>query len=99
MTDFVCQTCQRPFPRANAFCSRACSDTWRQTHPRGVVPIVPVLVALKPLLEVVPPLSPEEIARAAVFILCGKIMDVEHAIEVVRQQPWPVEDGEPPKAA
>jgi hypothetical protein len=91
---------------ANAL-GKAIGQVTRATHLRAkkawICPPMPfvrqVVVAEPPadvavpatVLVVVPPLTPEEIARAAIFVLTGKIREVQQAVEAVQATPWPVE--------
>ena len=59
-----------------------------------VAEVAGIVLILPPVpIAVEPPLSPAEIARAAIFVLSGQVREVTEAIQRVRQTPWPDEGG------
>ena len=53
-----------------------------------------LIVILPPVpVEVEPPLTANEIKRAAIFVLSGQVREVTEAIQRVRATPWPDEGG------
>lgn len=98
--NFLCVNCGAEFsafPAAHRrFCTMACSELWRAAHPHRVKvdPAVPAAVLEIQLPVPVPPdvpLTPEELARLAVYVLCGKIIDVRKAVDALEATPWPEE--------